>query len=240
MRRWAVVLALFVVGGCTAPNPDWAGTPGGGGGVGSGGGGAGDGGGGVGSGGASDGGAGVDSSTGSPDLGAPDLAGAMCSADERRCVSGPAASQACEGGHFVESRRCPNGDVSVLDAQCSGGYCAPPVGAAPCDLNGGPSEAYCFNQISSDHSCQPFVDPQSKQVGWACALVVGSGASGDACTDGAQCRSGLCGSNGTCFRPCNTNRGGNSGCPLHQPPLVCKKVTISVEGVTVSADSCVP
>jgi hypothetical protein len=172
--------------------------------------------------------------TSAHDLAGP--VGSSCSGDQRQCASNPVESQSCQSGSWVASRPCPTGDVSVLDAQCNGGYCAPPLGASPCDLNGGPSESYCFQQVSSQHSCQPFVDPQSKMVSWSCAVVVGSGASGAACSSGSQCRSGFCASNGVCFRPCSST----SDCPQHQPPFACKKVTIDVEGVTVDVQSCSP
>src|SRR5437764_1071113 len=136
--RWAILLLLSA---CTAPNPNYAGdNGGGGGGVGSGGGG-----GGIGSGGGGSGN--PDLASAPKDLGAPDLSTAECNAGQRRCAMNPVASQGCEAGHYAESRLCPQGDVGVLDAQCASGYCTPPI-SAPCDLQGGPSEEFCFNQIS--------------------------------------------------------------------------------------------
>jgi len=225
----AFFLALFFVG-CTMPNPNYAGDNGGGG---------------VGGGGSAPdmgtgGGGSVDMSGGGDHAdmsgGGTTDGGSNTCAGKRMCATNPVASQTCENGHFTSDRLCPEGDVSVLDAQCNAGYCEPPVGSSPCDVTGGPSEDYCFNAVGMDHSCQPFVNPQSKAISWSCAVIVGQGASGDACTKGSQCRSGFCGSNGTCFRPCN----GNGNCPQSNIPLSCKKVTFTVEGVTVSANSCVP
>jgi hypothetical protein len=127
-------------------------------------------------------------------------------------------------------RACPTG------ATCQTGYCAPPAAAQSCDAAPGPQENQCL-VISTTLSCQPFIVGQ--QPVWRCVHAVGAGAIGTVCTAGSQCRSGFCGSNGTCFRACvNT-----IDCPVPATgkPFRCDPtVQITVEGQVVHAGSCVP
>jgi hypothetical protein len=166
----------------------------------------------------------------------PDLA-AQCQPGERACsTTATAASARCEGGKFAADRLCPSQSV------CMTGYCQPPPqnpggGAGdPCDGNGGPRENDCtfFSQLLS---CQPFVDPASKMVSWVCDNEVGMGLPGATCTKGGQCRTGFCGSNGTCYRGCLSAQ----DCPINGGVVLqCAPVSITVEGVSVTANSCIP
>ncbi|HZS37846.1 MAG TPA: hypothetical protein VFF06_13505 [Polyangia bacterium] len=167
--------------------------------------------------------------------GQPDLT-SLCTGGTRSCVSSPVqASEVCAGGQVVVDRACPTASV------CDTGYCAPPPQGSngegdPCDQNQGmPLESNC-TAITTDLSCQPFVDPMDKSVSWTCAQHVGPGLPGQACTSGKQCRTGFCGSNGTCFRGCFLT----VDCPNNGKPLTCTQVTIEVEGVMVTAGSCIP
>jgi hypothetical protein len=242
--RLALALSL-VIAGCIAPNPDYVGGGGdvGGGGAGSGGGGGGAGGGGAGgTGGGGGGGTGGGSTAPDlsmvepPDLGAPpDLTPPppVCKDGTRECFGTTAV--VCDHGQWTSGRPCPYA-TNPSTASCTGGYCDSPAGAPNCLFGSGPSETYCYQQVSQNASCEPFVDPQSMGLFWSCAQSVGKGASGDACTNGSQCRTGLCGANGTCFRSCT----GASDCPQHTPALKCKSVGIEVEGVSMTENSCVP
>jgi hypothetical protein len=199
---------------CTAANPNYHG------GGGNGGGGAGGSGGGGGSGG---------------DMAGPvDLSGNMgpCTAGERKCADAT-ASDRCEAGMFVLDRACPSA------SECASTYCAPPA-AMPltqigqrCDV-GGAADSQCQASRTLLLACQPFVNPSTKMVQWFCDKPVGAGTAGAACTNGAQCRSGFCGSNGTCFRACVTA----VDCPVATQK--CDTVEIVVEGVRVQTGSCVP
>jgi len=238
MRGLSLPFVALALVGCTALNPNWQGN----GDVGSGGGSAGSGGAGKGGAGGSGG------STTLPDLGMgglPDLSMSdppdllppppVCSPGDRQCANGlPPASQLCDKDGQWNTRVCPvaNDPHQVM---CMDGYCAPPSDAQNCLVGNGPSEDACYN-IDPNLSCEPFIDAQNNGWMWFCVKVVGTGASGDPCTSGAQCRSGFCGSNGTCFRACQNP----SDCPQHTPKLSCKQVTIDVEGVTTYANSCVP
>jgi hypothetical protein len=150
------------------------------------------------------------------------------------------ASEVCKAGMFAVDRTCPT------QSFCASGYCnAPGGGAQSCQLSGGPNEQDCLG-LSSTLSCQPFVDPKNPTaagVQWFCDTEVApcttmppGGCPGDACTSGAQCRSGFCGSNGTCYRACLSQ----ADCPSTNPALKCSTVQIDVEGVMVSALSCIP
>jgi hypothetical protein len=227
---WLPFALAVALAGCTAPNPNWEGP----GTVGSGGGG---------SGGGNGGGA-------PPDLGAPkgsppDLASPQlpdlappppsCTPGERRCSSGaPPASQLCAADGQWSTRVCPVASDPAL-AMCMGDFCQPPGDAQNCLIGNGASEDACYS-LSPTLSCQPFIDPQSNGWMWFCAKAVGTGGAGDACTHGSQCRTGFCGSNGTCFRGCE----GPGDCPQHSPQLQCKQVTIEVEGVQIFENGCAP
>ena len=110
----------------------------------------------------------------------------------------------------------------------------------PCDAGGTAQENQCFSAVTDTLSCEPFItDPSNKMVAWFCAHSVGQGLPGAACTDGSTCRTGFCGSNGTCFRAC----GAGAPCPVPPNgtvPYRCAGVKILVEGVEVQATSCIP
>ena len=80
--------------------------------------------------------------------------------------------------------------------------------------------------------CQPFVDPNNRSVQWFCDSPVGAGGPGTSCKQGSECKSGFCGSNGTCFRACKMD--------FECGGLSCNNVEIVVEGVRVQSGSCVP
>lgn len=215
MKRSAVAwLALLV--SCTAPNPLFVAEDG------------------FGGGGGVDGGlvdlANVDLTT----RPSPDMAG-VCRPEDRACLATDTISAACVGGQLVIDRRCP------ADSSCRGGYCTPPPedtppAGSPCGI-GGPQDSQCW---SSSYACQPFVtSPAQRSVGWVCARAVGQGLPGAPCTSGGQCRSGFCGSNGTCFHACQSV----FDCPNQNGPgtrLKCSAVQIVVEGVPITAKSCIP
>jgi hypothetical protein len=157
-----------------------------------------------------------------------------CQADERTCQGN--ASAGCTNGTAVVDRTCPSASM------CVDGYCEPPppsgmfgVEGRPCVFNGSPTESACTMTGSTEFSCQPFVvDAQNEDVEWVCARAVGMKGRGDACTTGAECRSGFCGSNGTCFRACVGDRDCNSASQR------CADVKIVVEGIEVQERSCIP
>jgi hypothetical protein len=175
-------------------------------------------------------------------FGAPDLAhGTQCTAGQRRCVSSPStASELCDNGNYAIDRKCPYGSSAKSGADCQSDYCAPPTtdGTTSCDT-GGPLEQICSGPANSapDFTCQPFItNAQSHGVEWWCAIaaVAGGGVAGSACQSGADCRTGYCGSNGTCYWACQVS----GDCPTFG--MQCSAVTINVEGLALSAPSCVP
>lgn len=232
MRCWLSILACAATFGCTASNPSYIGGNGGSGGVG-------------GSGGPSaDMAAGGGGGMGPHDMAVlqPDLAGAMCTGDQRACVQVPTPmSVMCSSGMFTRDRVCPFGNVNGSGASCSKGYCQPPTtnGTTSC-ATGGPLEQICDQMgggTTHPYSCQPFItNPSTPTVDWWCAIAAnrGSGVAGTSCTKDSDCRTGFCGSNGTCFWACQTTGDCLSA------TLQCKQVTILVEHVTVTATSCIP
>jgi hypothetical protein len=163
------------------------------------------------------------------DLGGADLATPPdpgCSKGQRSCDS--VGSTVCRNGVFVADRKCPAGST------CHEGYCAPPT--APTDItcsdpNGGQSDNVCFLALNATNiTCQPYVD--SGSVSWSCTPAVGTAGAGTPCMDGKMCRSGFCGSNGTCFRACNADQ----DCPNQASN--CTEVGIAVEGQSITAYSC--
>jgi hypothetical protein len=172
------------------------------------------------------------------DLSGNDLA-PVCTVGQRTCLA-QSGSAACEGGQYHLDRKCPTASV------CATGYCQPPPASTtsmqgqPCDATGGALENDCFSGVSAELSCQPFVASTTpKKVTWVCDAPVGAGVPGTACTTGDECRSGFCGSNGTCFRACAVT----SDCPIQGntgQTYPCMDVTIVVEGEMVTAKSCVP
>jgi hypothetical protein len=170
-----------------------------------------------------------------------DLATPACMPGERACSA--TASDACVNGTFVAERVCPVGAVPV----CAAGHClAPPAMAGavigkPCTVGGKPSEAFCVGggTAVNQPSCEPFVDPSNdKVIDWLCAPRVGTGVPATPCTSGSTCRSGYCGNNGTCFRSCVTV----ADCPSQTTVTTwnCAPVMIEVEGLSVTANSCIP
>lgn len=212
MRFFATVAALVLACtvGCTAHNPNYAG----------------DGGGGAG---------GRDLAGVTLDLAgsAVDLSGPMgaCTQGERKCA-GTVASDRCEGGMFVVDRTCPSG------SSCANDYCGQPalvlgtqIGAR-CDLNGGAQQLQCMAKPGL--SCQPFVDPATKNLRWFCDSAVGPGTAITHCTTNAQCRSGVCAVKaGICFDACQRDQ----DCSL-TAGLTCQSLEITIEGVTVTAKGC--
>ena len=208
-------LALLCAAGCTAHNPDYTGGGGGGGGV------------------------GADLAGVTLDLAGVvlDLSGPMgtCSGDQRKCA-GATASDRCEGGMFVVDRECP------AASSCTNNYCAPPTAmfgtqiGARCDAQGGAQQIQCSAAPPPAMvSCQPFVDPSTKNIRWFCDTAVGSGRAGTHCTSGAECRSGVCAAAGTCFDACQRDQDCFS---TANPGLTCKSFDITVEGVTITAKGC--
>ena len=209
MRSFATLL-LVVAAGCTAHNPDFVGAAGGG------------------------------------DLaGAPpadlaglvlDLAGPLgaCTAGQRMC-SGTTASDRCEGGMFVVDRSCPMG------SECKSNFCAAPspvfgtqIGQR-CDANGGAQQLQCMASAQVLLSCQPFVEG-GKNLRWFCDAAVGNGRAGLHCARGSECRSGICGGNGTCFDACQRDQ----DCMLVAATLTCQSIDIVVEGVKATVKGCAP
>lgn len=168
-----------------------------------------------------------------------DLSMGGCVDGTRRCApaGGPAASQVCKGGTFVNDRVC-------ADSKCADGLCQPPAAGTgtlgdPCDVDQGfgpgPSETIC-TQGGSTNSCEPFLT-STGEVAWVCGRQVGMGFPGTKCTQGSECRSGFCGTNGYCYRACK----GQLDCPQGGPTVfLCVPVDITVEGKKVTANSCAP
>ena len=181
-------------------------------------------------------------SASAPDLGARDLGylppdltvlGGSCGGDERACLAGGGASERCAGEVFVIDRSCPG------ESSCAGGFCQPPPEGTGmlgrrCDEGGVAAEPQCQPTLPGDPTCTPFVGADG-DAAWYCAKPVGAGGPGSACTAGNACRSGFCGSNGTCFRACQSDCPMVGGTQLH-----CAPVTIHVEGRELLARSCVP
>jgi len=220
--KWKWGAATFaLLAACTSPNPNWEFASGGG-------------------------DAGTDGSfvtDGGPHDGpAMDLE-PVCMPGQRTCLA-QSGSADCDQGQFKLDRKCPNMSM------CMTGYCQPPPQSSTssigvtCDVGGSaaPRENDCFPMTggtANTLSCQPFVDPATKKVSWFCDDQVGTGLPGTACTQGDQCRSGFCGSNGTCFRACLDQM----DCPLMGSTGLlyrCELVDIVVEGVKVTAKSCIP
>ncbi|HEY7957215.1 MAG TPA: hypothetical protein VII38_18040 [Polyangia bacterium] len=166
----------------------------------------------------------------------PDLA-PICTDGERMCAG--AISTVCKSGKVETDRHCPT------DGTCAAGYCQPPaamvgsVEGQECDPNGSPFDGFCL-QSSTSLTCQPFItDASNQSLVWVCADAVGPGGIGTSCTHGSECRSGFCGSNGTCFRACDPSP--SLGCPQQtngNPPR-CEQVDIDVEGVPLTEYGCV-
>jgi hypothetical protein len=171
----------------------------------------------------------------------PDVAPPLCLAGERRCVTAPVASEACSDGQWSSDRLCPFGARQQMNAGCDHGYCAPPTpNGTRCD-NGGARENDCVGpgNLGPPFSCQPFITNATKhEVEWWCAIAVmrGTTPAGSPCTSGAECRTGICDGNGTCFRACQST----NDCRGLRNRLVCKPVTIDVEGQALSTMSCAP
>ncbi len=172
---------------------------------------------------------------GSPDMSGVDLAKPPdpgCTTGERSCSASD--SLVCQSGSFVSDRTCPKASAIAAASVCADGYCAPPAGAVSCEAEGGQTEAACFGIGGMGTlSCQPFASTGS--VKWFCATTVGMGGSGSPCNVGSVCRSGFCGSNGTCFRACISD----NDCPQMGNANTCTDVGISLEGQTITAGSCI-
>jgi hypothetical protein len=251
MRARACFVACLVIAGCTRANLSYLGGNGGNGGSGGAGGGAGGGGGG------GNGGPDLSSPPGAHDMsGGVDLFGAagdmmmVCAPGARRCVDLPTpTSEQCNGSgtDYRVDRRCPFGNATMMGAACTSGYCQPPTtnGTTSCDGGGGPLEDVCSGpgNMGKEFSCEPFItDPATKTVRWWCAVAAVAsttgGGAGASCTSGAQCHSGFCGSNGTCFWACQST--GNCPQAGGGNTMPCTSVTLRVEGVNVTAKSCTP
>jgi hypothetical protein len=210
MRWFSLVLLVGLTAGCTAANPKF----------------------GKGDGGTTQG-PGPDSGTSITDFATSTGDGATgpgCAADARSC--GATGSESCPDGTFVPDRTCPQGST------CSGGYCAEPTGTRSCSMAGFTSDALCEvttmgGMQQNALACQPFV--QNGALVWVCDTPFGTGTDETACTVGSACRSGVCGSNGFCFRPCAMD----NDCGKQGNARTCTALTITVEGVTTSARGCV-
>ena len=212
MRFVATALFLACTVGCTARNPNFVGDGGGG-------------------------GAGSDLAGVTVDLAGAvvDLAGPMgaCMQGERKCA-GAVASDRCEGGMFVVDRTCP------ANSSCAADYCGQPtlvlgtqVGAR-CDAGGGAQQLQCMAKPGL--SCQPFVNPLTKNLRWFCDSAVGGGSAAMHCTMNAQCRSGICSTKaGICFDACQLDQDCTS---IGDVGLTCQSLEITVEGVTVTQKGC--
>lgn len=166
----------------------------------------------------------------------PDFAVPACVEGARFCNDNKII--ACEKGDFVLDRQCPSGS-SCVDASCQPPPLNPATGLAGSNCKGdnGPSENFCLAVTGLNLSCQPFLS--GGDVLWRCATAVGAGVPATQCDpdEGAKCRTGFCGDNGTCFRTCvDDNQCPNFG----NQQTTCKSTNILVEGKTVSAKSCVP
>ena len=173
----------------------------------------------------------TDSAVTSVDLSTTTMTGCD-SAQARGCSA--TGSVTCNGTSAEPDRTCPQGSM------CASGYCEPPpltatVPGRSCQVGDAASESFCVTQQSTTSSCQPFVTG-ADAVTWRCVHAVGAGFSTTPCTTGDECRSGFCGSNGTCFRAC----AGDNDCPSGPGKRICSEVEIIVEGQMVSAKSCIP
>ncbi|HZS40526.1 MAG TPA: hypothetical protein VFF06_27025 [Polyangia bacterium] len=216
--KYATAILVALASGCTADNPNFIG----------------DGDGGVDSG-------GIRFDGGQHDLakGGADLAGTTCADGQRRCGAG--ASEICINAMFTTDRMCPSMSM------CHEGYCQPPAAVAGSQVGAncempmfggtGPQENQCLLNLAAKLSCMPFFDPTAGGIVWRCDTEVGQGLPATPCTMGSQCRSGFCGSNGTCFRACQSDQ----DCPqTSQQQTRCQNVSIVVEGMQVDAQSCTP
>jgi hypothetical protein len=165
-----------------------------------------------------------------------DLSGPMgsCTPDQRKCA-GAAASDRCEAGMFVVDRACPPG------SSCANDYCAPPTAmfgtqiGARCDANGGAHQLQCMASPMANLTCQPFVDPGTKNVRWFCDTAVAPGKTRSPCTRNNECRSGVCAvSAGVCFEACQRDQ----DCQLGGGTATCQSLQITIEGVTITGKGC--
>lgn len=174
--------------------------------------------------------AGADLKSPGPDFAQP----VECSGAQRRCKDKEA--QGCVAGKYTTDRICT---VSCVD-----GSCTAPTDSSVGGLQGSdcandanqPRENDCLLSTQLNLSCEPFL--VDNDLAWRCANAVGSGVPATPCTTGDVCRSGFCGSNGTCFRACIEN----NDCPqfVNNLEIECRQVSILVEGHKISAKSCVP
>ncbi len=220
--KYATVVAVALISGCTVDNPNYVGR--GDAGV------------------LPDGAANLDGASADLTSGKQDLSsGGQCVEGERRCGNGGADSEICINAAYTVDRTCPSGSL------CQQGYCQPPqpegggqLGtdcAMPTFVGSGPQENQCLQNLSDKLSCMPFFDPSAGGIVWRCDREIGMGVPGTPCTMGSQCRSGFCGSNGTCFRACQ----GDQDCPVeNNGQTFCRQVSIVVEGQQVTAGSCIP
>jgi hypothetical protein len=164
---------------------------------------------------------------------AVDLSPPPCTASQRSCDGKD--SERCKAGLFVPDRQCPAASM------CESGYCSVPPGSITtttgksCVFGSGGSNATCATGAATPDTCQPFISSAGPpaQVTWVCDTPVGAGVAGTACTKDADCGSGFCALNGSCFSACATV----AECPS-PAQMQCKQVTIVVEGATVLAMSC--
>jgi hypothetical protein len=162
----------------------------------------------------------------------PDLS-ITCTANEGLC-QGTGASERCVSGQIVVDRKCP------ANSTCLNGYCEPPppvVGSQVgmrCDvIGGGPQQIECAAKAGL--ACQPFWNDAQMRMTWYCNADVGAGRGANACSSGATCRSGFCGSNGYCFDACTSNFSCRDPGSLN-----CKSTLITVEGHAITVLSCAP
>ncbi len=164
----------------------------------------------------------------------PDLFQSLCTPNTRFCNDNKIII--CDGSKYVVERYCPQGS-SCKDASCQPPMSnpVPAMSGSVCENDQGPNENFCLDTLALNLSCQPFL--VGDDISWQCAGAIGAGTPATPCASGATCRTGFCGSNGTCYRACNEDNDCPSGGPID---LKCTSVNIVVEGHNLSAKSCVP
>lgn len=133
------------------------------------------------------------------------------------------------------ARICPN------RSSCVAKLCSPPAPepgtqiGERCDANGGPQQLQCSASLAAMLSCEPFISPTSHEARWYCDNSVGTGDPSVQCGSGGKCRTGFCASNGHCFWACQQS----TECAAFAG-YQCRDVTITVDGISVTAKSCGP
>ncbi len=123
-------------------------------------------------------------------------------------------SGSCDGtGEIVTDRDCPPASM------CTGGYCRPPAGAAPCTTDA---------QCTGSDVCDLYV--QGGMLVGYCTGQFGMDGTYQSCQSNDQCQTGLCADSGQCYTACTGT--GQGTCRSGPDSIDCTSLDVTVEGVT--------